>query len=381
MIQLTGEQRMLVDEWERIARQEFAQDAYTWDGETPWENLELLADRGYLGVNLPEEYGGGGLSEFEVALQIDAIGQVCPDTMNALREQSMNAPRTIAMFGSEAVKEQYLPIVTGGEALIVIAISEPGAGSDVMAMNTTLEQDDDGEYYLNGEKTWVSHVPEAAAAVVWTKTEDGSLGSVVMDMDAPGVEVSEHYTNMANHAQSHFFMEDVHIPEENVLVKGDGFKNQLRALNWERMGVSLGLTTMATAAFEAALEYTQDREQFGQAIADFQGIQWKLADMAKEIEASKMLNQRAILNANENDRPPERLETSLAALYSSEIAERVVSEAVNLHGATGYMKGHPVEYLYRYVKGRRIGGGTDEVQKNNIARELLENGLPSGLSD
>lgn len=374
----SDEVQLLVNESRRIAESEFAETAFTWDGELPWENIELLADSGFVGVNFPEEYGGGDLSEYAVARQVQAIGEVCPDTMNLLREMSLIAPRALEMFGSDSVKEQYLPLVTAGKTHIAICISEPHAGSDVRAMNTRMEQEDTGEWYINGEKIWVSHVPDCAAGVVWTKFPDESLGAVVVDFDDPGFEVIEHYTNMVNHTQTHFELEDVEVPEENILVRGrEGFKNVLRALNWERCSVAVGLTSMASNAFQHALDYAQEREAFGQPISEFQGIQWKFADMAKYLEASRLLNNRAIRNANENNTSPDRLETAIANLFASDVADYVVDEALQIHGAAGYMKGHPLEYLYRHVRGRRIGGGTDEIQKNQIASAILDSGLPT----
>jgi alkylation response protein AidB-like acyl-CoA dehydrogenase len=173
-------------------------------------------------------------------------------------------------------------------------------------------------------------------------------------------------------------MEDVHIPEENVLTRGpDGFKNQLKALNWERLGSSTFANSMARNALGKALDYAEDREQFGQPIGDFQGIEWKLADMTKQLEASRALTYRAATTAVEQGRIPDRMGTSIAKLFSSEIAESVVSEALQIHGANGYQQGHPLEYLYRLARARRIAAGTDEIQKNQIASVLRDDGLPS----
>jgi alkylation response protein AidB-like acyl-CoA dehydrogenase len=229
---------------------------------------------------------------------------------------------------------------------------------------------------LTGEKTWVSGVPESEAAVVWTKFSDGTLGSVLMPYDADGVEISEHYTNMHGDTQTHFFMEDVYIPEQNVLVQGkEALHEQLKALNWERCGSSMWANSISLAAFDKAIEYAKERIQFDKPIAEFQGIQWKLADMAKLIEASRTLTYRAAINAQQQGGVPDRLETSIAKLFSSESVEKVVSEGLQIHGANGYQRGHPLEYLYRLQRGRRLAAGTDEIQKNQIASVILEEGL------
>jgi len=375
MLSLTDEQRMVLETLQDLAQSEFTDAAFTWQGETPWENVELLADRGFLGINIAEAYGGGGMDELAAMLTIEAVGEVCPDTAQYLYEQQMVAPRAVEMFGSEAVKERYLPEVTAGETCIAIAISEPEAGSDVASMDTEVTETDGG-MTLNGEKIWVSSVQDASAAIVWTKFPEG-LGTVLLPLDDPGVEVAQHFTNMAGYTQTQFYMEDVAVPEAHVLTRGpDGFKNQLKALNWERLGSATLANAMGRCALSKALDYAEDREQFGQAIGEFQGIQWKFADMMKQLEASRALTYRAATTAVERGRIPTRMETSIAKLYSAEMVEAVVSEALQVHGSNGYQQGHPLEYLYRMQRGRRIAAGTDEVQKNQIADVLRDGGLP-----
>ena len=376
MLALSPEQEMIVSTLEDLAEREFADRAFTWDGEPPTENIEILAKQGFLGLNISEEYGGGGMGEFEAMLSIEAIGRVCPTTAEYMYNQQMVAPRAIEMFGSEEAKERYLPGVTAGEERIAIAISEPEAGSDVGAMNTHVEERN-GELILNGEKVWVSGVPHSTAVVVWVKFPEG-LGSVVIDLDSDGIEIAETYTNMHGGPQTQFYMNDIVVPEENVLTRGkEGFKQQLQALNWERLGSATLANAMAGCALKKALEYAEQREQFDQPIADFQGIEWKLADMLKELEASRTLTYRAAIEAEEHGRVPDRLQASLAKLYSGEMVEEVVSEALQIHGANGYQQGHPLEHLYRFARGRRLAAGTDEVQKNQIAVVLKRDGVPS----
>jgi len=375
MYTLTTEQEMILSELERIAEDEFAEQAFEWGGEPPWENVRLLADQGFLGINFDESYGGGGLSELEALLSIEAIGRICPDTAEFIYNQQMVAPRAIEMFGTDVAKDRYLPDVISGEAYIAIAISEPEAGSDIGSMRTTV----DDSLVLDGEKIWVSNIPHASAVVVWVRFPEG-LGSVVVDLDWEGVTVQEHYTNMHGGPQSQLRFDGVEIPESNVLTRGkDGFKDQLKALNWERLGSSALANSLARNALEKALAYAKQREQFDQPIADFQGIEWKLADLLTELEAARMLTYRAALNAHADDQTPDRLDTSLAKLYSSERAERIVSEALQIHGANGYQQGHPLEYLYRMVRGRRLAAGTDEIQKNQIAAVMKQDGLPDLL--
>jgi alkylation response protein AidB-like acyl-CoA dehydrogenase len=369
---------MVIDTVEELARANFGEKAGTWNGETPWENLELLAEQGFHGLNFDETYGGGGMDDILGLMMTEATGFVCPDTCWVVGDQHFVGPRAIAVHGDEAVKEKYLPGVVDADHRVAIAMGEPGAGSDTKAMNTTVESDGDG-YVINGEKIWVSDVPESTAAVVWAKfPENGGVGSVVMDFDAAGVDVAQHFTNMADHHQTQFYMEDVHIPAENVLTNGENsFKEQLLPLNWERLASAAMSNGMAANALEKALEYSQDREQFDQPIADFQGIEWKLADMVKKLEASRMLTYRAARNAMANDGIPDPMDTMLAKLYSAEIAEEIATEALQVHGANGYQQGHLLEYLYRFARGQRIAAGTDEIQRNVIASLLKRNGVPS----
>ena len=375
MLNLDATQRQLLDAVREIAETEFAAAAHSWEGEVPWENVETLVDLGFYGINIDEQYGGGGMTEFELLLMLDEIGRVCPDTASFMVNQLLVGPRTIAMFGSEAVRERYLQPVTAGEDHVAIAISEPGAGSDVKSMGTTAEPDGD-DWVVNGEKIWVTDLPAASAAVTWAKLPEG-LGVFIIDLDRQGVKINHHFTNMAGGSQTHFFMNDVEIPDENVIVRErDAFKELLKALNWERLGGAALANAIALNALTLALEYAQDREQFDQPIADFQGIEWKLADAAKKLQHSRMYTLQAGKQAVEQGRVPDPLQTSIAKLYATEMAEEVVSESLQLHGATGYQQGHPMEYLYRFARGRRIAGGTTEIQKNQIAKRLKADGLP-----
>jgi len=370
------DRREVVEAAGALAEAEFAEQACSWHGEFPWPNLEALADQGLVGVNLPAEYGGRGMDEFTAMAIIEAVGRVCPDTANALYVSSMVSPRAVDMFGSEAAKEKYLPPVCAGDRSFSIAISEPAAGSDAGAMGTQVTEED-GTLTVSGEKIRVGYLQQSAAAVVWTRFPDGNLGTVIVDLDAPGIEVLERYENMAGQVQTRFRMNDVLVPAENVLVRGErAFKRQLRALNWERLGSATYANAIARCALEKALDYAREREQFGQPIAEFQGLRWKLADATADLEAARAVAYRAARRAAGRDRVPDRLETNVAKLYSGQVAEAVVSEALQVFGARGYQRGHPLEYLYRLQRSRRIAAGTDEIVRNTIADRVVEEGLP-----
>ncbi|TKX79634.1 acyl-CoA dehydrogenase family protein [Halorubrum sp. SD626R] len=371
---LTAEQREFAERAEAVAA-EFAEDAYTWEGDVPWENLQRLAGADLYCPSISEEYGGQGRSDVAAMLLTQAVGRECPDTGWFTYMQGMVGPRAIDLFGSEAVKEEYLPAVTAGESFVSIAISEPDAGSDVGSMSTEVTEED-GELVCNGEKTWVGGVPFGDAAVTWVKFPEG-LGSVVIPYDDPGVEIEEVYTNMAGYAQTHFTIDDVVIPESHVLTRGkEAFKEQLVSLNWERLGSSVLTVAWAEAALEQALAYASDREQFDQPLDEFQGIEWRLAEMYRNVETAASLVYMSAAGAQGHDPAPPRLQTSTAKLHCSQMVEQVASEAVQIVGARAYQRGHPLEYLYRFARSRRIAAGTDEMQLNTIARALKEDGVP-----
>jgi len=375
MVALEPEQRAFAEAAESVAAG-FAEDAYTWHGDVPWKNLQTLAEEGLYCPSVAEEYGGQGMSDVAAMLLVEAVGRECPDTGWFTYMQSMVAPRAIDLFGSETVKERYLPDVTAGESFISIAISEPEAGSDVGSMTTEVTEED-GELVCNGEKMWVGGVPFADAAVAWVRFPEG-LGSVVLPFDDPGVEIEEEYTNMAGYSQCHFTIDDVVIPDEYVLTRGEeAFKEQLVSLNWERLGSSILTVAWAEAGLEQAMEYAEEREQFGQTIDEFQGIEWKLAEMYRQVETAAQTVYGSAAGAEGASHAPHRLKTSVAKLHCSQIAEEVVSEAVQIVGARAYQQGHPLEYLYRFARSRRIAAGTDEMQLNTIARSLKKDGLPS----
>ncbi len=370
---LSEEQQLIKRTAAEVAEEHFAEDAFTWDGEVPWANVETLAEQGLLGISLPEEYGGGGYGVFEVLLATEAVGRICPDTAHVLSRSSMGSPRAIASLGSERLKEKYLPDVTAGNSLITVAISESEAGSDAGAMETSARRDGD-EIVIDGDKMWVSKGHVADAFLVYARFPDDGIGAVIVDADAPGLTIENEYVNMADHTQSLLRFEDCRIPTENELAVGeDAFKDLLKEFNVERCHNAMMCVTCGLNAFDKALTYAKDREQFDQPIGDFQAIEHKLADMAIQLDAARLLIYRTAENAR--DGTASRMESSIAKVFANEAGQEVIDEALQIHGANGYQKGHPLEYLYRWVRGWRIAGGTVEIHRNGIARLLKKYGF------
>ena len=374
--QPTVEQRMIQRAARRITEEEFADAAFTWESEFPSENVETLAEQGLLGIALSAEYGGGSGSVVEVLLAQEAVGRVCPDTAHVLSRSSMGAPRAIDTLGSDSLKEKYLPRVCAGDLVMSVAISEAQAGSDASSMTTTATVDDD-IIVVNGRKLWVTKGDIAGAFLVYAKFADGNVGAIVIDEEAPGFSRGRADKNMAGHEQHELIFDDCEVPEENVLVYGGGesFKQLLIEFNIERCHNAMMCVACGLNAFDKALEHAQNREQFGQPIAEFQGIEWKLAEMARKLEEARLMIYRAAANAIED--APSRLETSMAKVSGNEAGQFVVDQALQIHGAMGYSKASPIEYLYRWVRGWSIAGGTVEVQRNMMADELKKNGLGS----
>ncbi|UHQ98840.1 acyl-CoA dehydrogenase family protein (plasmid) [Natrinema zhouii] len=369
----SDEQELIYQAAIDIATDQFAEKAFTWEDEFPYENQKILAEQDLLGIGLPMEYGGGGYSVVEVLIAQEAVGRVCPDTAHILSRSSMGPPRAIAELGSEYLKEKYLSAVCDGNSIISVAISEAEAGSDASNMQTSVERDGD-ELILNGSKMWVTKAAQCDAFLVYARFPDDNIGAIVVDKDTDGLTLDDGSVNMAGHVQHQLYFDDCTVHEDQVLVhEKDAFKRLLIEFNVERCHNAMMCVACGLNAFDKALDYAKNREQFDQPVADFQGIEWKLADMAMELDASRLLIYRAAANARESD--PSRLETSMAKVKANEVGQEVVDESMQIHGANGYMKDSPIEYLYRWVRGWKIAGGTVEVQRNAIASELKKYGL------
>ena len=366
-------QRLLVRTATELAETEFADRAFTWEGEFPWKNLESLAENGLLGIALDDAYGGGGLTPVEVLLVQEAIGRVCPDTAHIVSRSSMGAPRAIDELGTPALKERFLPPICDGESVMSIAISEAHAGSDASAMSTRATVEGD-EVVINGRKHWVTKPDVANAYLVYARFTDG-IGAVVVEETDSGFEVERTDINMAGHHQGTLRFDDCRVPIDRILIHGeDAFVTLLKTFNIERCHNAMMCVSVARNAFEQALDYANDREQFGQPIGEFQAIEHKLADMAIAIETARLAVLYAAQTVNDGSGWNDRAQTSIAKVYANEVGEQVLTEAMQIFGANGYMHGHPVEYMYRLVRGWKIAGGTVEVQRNGIASVLKKHG-------
>src|SRR5262249_40867474 len=326
---------------------------------------------GILGMAVPEEYGGSGLTVFDTALVLEEVAKVCYTTAMALLGEVGVQTRIIATYAPEHLRRAILPKVCTGEAMLAVCLTEPHAGTDVASYRTNAAIQGD-RARLNGVKTLISRVDEAAVFVVFSRI-DGKpgregIGCVLIEKGTPGFAVSGRYHTMGGENLAEIQFDDCEIPLENVILRDDGFKKLLSAFNTQRClnpSISLGL---AEGAFEEAIKYARQRSAFGRRIGDFQGLRWKLADMYRDIEAGRSLLYRACLTA---DPFPDPHEAALAKIYCNEMALRVTSEAIQVHGGYGFTDEFPVSRFYRGARYGTLGGGTTETLKDLLGKKLM----------
>jgi alkylation response protein AidB-like acyl-CoA dehydrogenase len=368
---LSDEQRRFVATVRELAQREFRPRAQLYmDGTFPWENMRRLAELGILGMAVPEEYGGLGLGVFDTALILEEIAKVCyPTAMAVLGEVGVQT-RVIAAFAPEAIKRRILPAVASGECLLAICMTEPDAGTDVANYKTNVDRVGNG-LRLNGVKTLISRAEEAGMFVVFTRVDNKpgreGIGCVLVEKGTPGFSVTGTYHTMGGENLHEIRFEDCALPPDNLVLE-DGFRQLLSAFNTQRClnpSISLGL---AEGALEEAVKYVKERRAFGRAIADFQGIRWKIAEMYREIEAARSVLYRACASA---DPFPDPLLAAVAKVTCNEMSLRVTSEAIQVHGGYGFTDEFPVSRFYRGARYGTLGGGTSETLCDLIGRRVL----------
>jgi alkylation response protein AidB-like acyl-CoA dehydrogenase len=371
-LRLSDEQRALVGTVRDLARSKFAGRVMKWqDGTFPWENMRDLARIGVLGMSIPEEYGGSGLPVFDTALVLEEVAKVCYATSMALMGEVGVQARVISTYAPEKMKRDILPRVCSGESLLAVCMTEPHAGTDVAnyRTNTTIKGE---RATVKGVKTLISRADEAEWFVVFSRIDgqpgrDG-IGCVLVNRNTPGFSVTARYHTMGGENLAEIQFEDCDVPVENVVLREGGFRKLLSAFNTQRClnpSVSLGL---AEGAFEEAIKYARDRTAFGRRIGEFQGMRWKLAEMYRDIEVGRSILYRACLTANPF---PDPHEAAIAKMYCNEMAIRVTSEAIQVHGGYGFTDEYPVSRFYRGARYGTLGGGTTETLKDLVGKKLI----------
>jgi alkylation response protein AidB-like acyl-CoA dehydrogenase len=383
---LTEEQQMIQD-----AARDFAQSvivpvaaAHDESGEFPEETIRQAAELGFMGIEVPEEYGGAGLDAVSYVLVMSEISaaDASHGTIVSVNNSLFGYP--LLKFGTEEQKQRFLTPVASGEVNGAYALTEPQSGSDAYAMRTKARLSADGSHYvLNGKKSWITSGPVAKYMIVFAQTiqadgESSGISAFVVDAEEPGFIRGKHEPKLGIRASAtcEIELEDFKCPVENRLGdEGQGFKIAMTVLDAGRVGVAAQAVGIAQAAYDASLEYSRDRKAFGQSIGAFQSIQNKLADMRTRIEASRLLTLQAAWAKDQAGKTGARitLEASMAKLFASETSMFVTHQAVQIHGGMGYSKELPVERYFRDAKITEIYEGTSEIQRMVIGR--LQTGL------
>jgi len=372
----TEDEQMIIDAVHEIGQEEFEPRASEVAelGEFPWENIEILREMDLFGIPVPEEYGGLEMGFLLWGVVGELLSRYC-STTGSVFGAHMLCQYPIMAFGTDEQKDKYLRPLTSGEHIGAFGLTEPNAGSDAGSVATKAELRGD-KYILNGTKIFISNggVAETYVVIANLDPSKGTRGltAFIVEKGMPGFEFGKNEKKMGWDAlpNRELIFQDCEVPVENVLYKpGRGFRVAMDTLGVGRLGMAVGAVGLAQAAFDAAIVYAQQREQFGQKISEFQAIQFKLADMATEIEISRLMYQKAAWLKDQGESFEK--EAAMAKLYSSEMVSRVTSDAVQIHGGVGYTREFPVERYMREAKLFEIVEGTSEIQRGIIANRLL----------
>jgi alkylation response protein AidB-like acyl-CoA dehydrogenase len=361
-----------------FAEKEIRPNMKKWDDDEifPVETMKKMGELGLLGIFVPEEYDGSGFSYFEYATALMELGRVCGGIGLSVAAHNSLCTGHIYYHGSEEQKRKYLPKLASGEWIGAWGLTEPNTGSDAMRMKTTAVKEGN-EWVINGAKNWITHGLSGDVAVVLIRTgellDSNGITAFIIEKGTPGfsaVKIKEKLGVRASETAELIF-DNVRVPEENVIGQvGMGFKQAMQILDGGRISIASLSCGIARGAYEASVKYAKEREQFGQPIAHFQAIGFKLADMATEVEAAELLTfQAAYLK---NNKLPVTKAGAFAKYYASEVAVKCGNEAVQIMGGYGYTKEYPAEKFLRDAKLMTIGEGTSEIQKLVISREILK---------
>jgi alkylation response protein AidB-like acyl-CoA dehydrogenase len=375
---LTEEQQMIRDMVRDFAESEIRPQLQSidYEGNFPRDIIKKMGELGLMGLVSPDEYGGGGTDQISYTLAVEELSRVSASVAITMSVNTSVCCYPILTFGNEAQKQKYLVPCAKGQILGGFALTEPNAGSDATAQKTTAVRKGE-RYILNGTKNWVTNGQEAAILVVQAMTDltAGSRGisSFIVETKWPGVRMGRNEPKMGlkGSVTNQIILEDVEVPVENRLgEEGIGFKIAMASLDGGRIGVGAQACGIAQGAYEAALKYAKERSAFGQHLAEFQAIQFMLADMATQIEAARLLT----LNAADLRQKGKSFgkAAAMAKLYASEMANRVTYLAIQIHGGYGYSQEYPVERYYRDARVTTLYEGTSEIQRIVIARQLLK---------
>jgi len=376
---LTDEQKIWQKTVHDFVAKEVQPKAHEVDvtSEFNWSAARKMGPLGLLGLNIPEEYGGAGVDAVSAAIALEEIAWGCGSTALAIAAHNGLGTTPIVYYGTEELKQRWLPLVASGKnKLAALALTEPGAGSDLQGGVVTKAVKDGNEWRINGTKMWCTNASIAEYIITLVRTDPAggsrSLSQILVPTDTPGLKIGPAEKKMGLHGSPTHAVtyEDVCVPVENLIgEEGKGLQQTLATLDGGRIGIGAISIGLAQAAFEYAVNYARERKAFGKAIAEQQAIQWMLADAATEIEAARTLLYKTAWLKEEGRNYNK--EAAMAKMFATEMAERVCRNAIQIHGGYGYSSEYPVERIYRDARLMTIGEGTSEIQRLVIARHVL----------
>ncbi|MVZ96436.1 acyl-CoA dehydrogenase [Sphingorhabdus sp. IMCC26285] len=374
---LTEEQQFLKESSRRFAQAELAPLAAKLESENsalPHQMVKRMAEMGFLGINIPEELGGMGLSNLDALIVLEELAKVSSAVAFPAFEANVGPVHAIRHFAPEALKQRIVPAVCRGDMIVAVSMSEPNAGTALTDLTTRGVVD--GRFVtLNGSKRWCSGGGHSDAYLVYTRLSDApgakGIGAVLVEKDTPGLSFGEAETLMGFRGvpSADIYLDNVRVPVDNIVVPSGGFAKLMEAFDLERCGNATMALAQASGALEDVLAYVQERRQFGKPLADFQAVQLKLAEMQMEVEAARLLIYRAAANADKG--LPSILDSSTAKCFANQIARNVTGNAVQLMGGYGYSTAYPMERRMRDAWGWGIAGGAIDIQKINIASAMV----------
>ncbi|MGB6105316.1 MAG: acyl-CoA dehydrogenase [Pusillimonas sp.] len=355
-----SERRLLANAVERAHSKEY-----------PWDVAQAMSEQGLLGIAIAEEDGGVGGSLMDAVIAIEAVASVCPRSADVIQAGSFGAIRVLAKYGTPFQKEKYLKPLLKGKALISIGMSEPGAGSAVTDLQTSATKDGAG-WRINGSKIFTTHGPHADFILAYVRFGSGTngIGSVLIETKAEGVKLGKRSSFMSDEEWVEIFLDNTYIPDEQLVLGEGGFKKQIAGFNIERIGNTSRSLALGRYAYEEARNWAMQRKQFGRLLCEFQGLQWKFADMRIKLDAAQLLLYRAASKAETDF--PSATETAIAKAYCNQIGFEVANDALQVMGGMGYSRESLVEYCVRRCRGWMIAGGSIEILKNRIAEDVFE---------
>ncbi len=370
--ELSEEHRTFADSVSRFAKDKLAEGALerAHSPEYPWAVAQMIAEQGLLGIAFPEEDGGQGGTLMHAVLAIQQIALVCPKSADIVQAGNFGPIRTFVEYATPEQKQRFLPDLLGGRKLISLGMTEPDAGSAVTELKTSARADGD-HYLINGSKIFSTHSPEAELFLIYVRFGPGldGIGSVLVERNTPGFTVGKPANFMNGEQWAQLYFDNARIPAENVLLGPGGFKKQISGFNVERLGNASRSLALGRHAFNIAREHALTRKQFGRELCEFQGLQWKFADMWMQLEQAQLLLYRAALEGKHG--LPSAQSTAMAKLACNQAGWFVANEALQVMGGMGFSQEALVEYCVRRIRGWMIAGGSIEMLKNRIAEGVF----------